>query len=158
MLYLTKWLILPLLIVTAIIAGFYINKEVRQIGLERQVLDDQNRLAGDLASLKSEISQEQGSWLIPESDLENFTADLEKQAKKYNLNWVFNWSEEKQPPSDLEPGMADFSASAIGAYGNLTGFLKELKNRPYFIRWQELDFKNLGRNYEASFQGRVFYK
>ena len=158
MFYFTKWLALFLLIITALAAGVYINKEARQIKLERQVLDSQNQSIADLASLKSEISGDLESRLIPESGLGDFALDLEKLSKKYNLNWVFSWSGEKRAPSAVEPGEADFSASVIGSYGNLTAFLKEVKNRPYFIRWQALDFKNLGRNYEANFQGRVFYK
>jgi hypothetical protein len=158
MFYFTKWLILPLPIIIAIAAGVYINKEVWQIKLERQTLDGQNQLISDLASLKSEISGDLESRLIQEDGLGDFALDLEKLSKKYNLNWVFGWSGEKQAPSAFEPGAADFSARAIGSYNNLTAFLKELKNAPYFIRWRVSNFKNLGRIYEASFQGRIFYR
>lgn len=95
--------------------------------------------------------------LPPKDQLLSFENELESIARKNNLEFNFNYGEEKVS-SSKDPGQIFFRVIINGEYDSIAQFLKDMETSRYFIDPSSVDILKKNVGYSATINGRVFFR
>ncbi len=95
--------------------------------------------------------------LPPRDQLLSFSKELENIARKNNLEFSFNFGEEKVS-SGNDPGQISFRAIVNGGYEGISEFLKGIESSRYFIDPSSVDLVKRGLVFTATINGKVFFR
>lgn len=95
--------------------------------------------------------------LPPRDQLLSFENELESIARKNNVEFNFNFGEEKES-SGKDPGRVSFRATVAGSYENILNFLKGIESSKYFIDSSSIDLVKKGSIFSATVNGKVFFR
>jgi len=159
-LYLTAILILAILL---FVLKANMDSADNQIRSQYASLINKSNSLLSLATLRGDFTKANPYFsfleniLPPKDQLLSFENELESIARKNNLEFNFNYGEDKAS-SNKEPGQISFRAIINGEYDNIAQFLKDAETSRYFIDPSSVDILKKNTGYSATVNGRVFFR
>ncbi|MDO8442707.1 MAG: hypothetical protein Q7S81_00350 [bacterium] len=161
-----NWLYISgILILAVLLFVLKINMQssVAKISSQHSILATRSNSLLSLATLKGEFIKANPYFslleniLPPRDQLLSFSKELEGIARKNNLEFNFNFGEEKLS-SGTNPGQISFRAIVNGSYDGVSDFLKGVETSKYFIDPSSVDLVKKGAGFSATINGKVFFR
>ena len=161
-----NWLYISgILILAVLVFVLKINTEslITKISDQYSILATRSSSLLSLATLRGEFAKANPYFsfleniLPPRDQLLSFENELEGIARKNNLEFNFNFDEEKES-SGKDPGQVSFRATASGGYENIYNFLNGMESSRYFIDFSSIDMVKKGLGFSATINGKVFFR
>ena len=161
-----NWLYLSGILLSVILLFLLkINMEssVKKISEQYSALTARSNSLLSLATLRGEFIKANPYFslleniLPPRDQLLSFSKELENIARKNNLEFNFNFGEEKVS-SGSDPGQISFRAIVNGGYEGISEFLKGIESSRYFIDPSSVDLVKRGSVFSATINGKVFFR
>lgn len=161
-----NWLYISgIVILAALIFFLKFNMEssAKKINGQYDILATRSSSLLSLATLRGEFTKANPYFsfleniLPPRDQLLSFSKELEGIARKNNLEFNFNFGEEKLS-SGKDPGQISFRAIVNGSYDGIYQFLKGMESSRYFIDPSNVDLSKKGETFSATINGKVFFR
>ncbi|MHB9019667.1 MAG: hypothetical protein ACYC3G_02225 [Minisyncoccota bacterium] len=142
-----NWLYISgILILAILIFVLKMNMESSLVKISEQydVLATRSSSLLSLATLRGEFTKANPYFsfleniLPPRDQLLSFENELENIARKNNLEFNFNFGEERES-SGKDPGQVSFRATVSGSYDSIYNFLTGIEASRYFIDSSSID-------------------
>jgi Tfp pilus assembly protein PilO len=134
-----------------------INDFKNELTLRNQTVDFLSRSTTELEKIEPALNILKD--ILPEKDqLINFPRELEQLANQYSIDIGFNFGNEVAS-TESDPGKINFDMRLAGGYDQITGFLSELEENPYFISIATININLLeSGNYALVASGVIYTK
>jgi len=161
-----NWLYISGILILAVLLFVLKNdmeSSVKKITLQHNTLATKSSSLFSLATLRGDLIKANPYFsfleniLPPRDQILSFENELKNIALKNNLEFNFNFGEEK-PSSGKDPGQISFRAIINGSYDNILNFLNGIETSRYFIDPVNVDFIKKGSNFSATLSGKVFFR
>jgi len=161
-----NWLYISGIIVLAVLLfllKIHMESSIEKINTQYRTLSARSNSLLSLATLRGDFTKANPYFsfleniLPPRDQLLSFSKELENIARKNNLEFNFNFGEEK-PASGNNPGQIYFRAIVSGSYNDIYEFLKGTELSRYFIDPSSVDLIKKGSVFSATFNGKVFFR